>query len=119
MLKPVVGTNDVRKIDISAAEQLVEKEEGGPSRAACNDPDNDHRSQRVVGRGCGNRGARGDHSSCWERDTAMAKVGGPMLRELYEQAGAAVSDPSWPDPKRCPVCETTLTGHCRSICANA
>jgi hypothetical protein len=40
----------------------------------------------------------------------MAKVGGPMLRELYEHANRVVSDRSWPEPNRCPVCESKLTG---------
>ena len=44
-----------------------------------------------------------------ERDTAMAKVGSPALRALYERANVVVADASWSDPRQCPVCDTKLT----------
>jgi hypothetical protein len=45
-----------------------------------------------------------------ERDTAMAKVGSPLLRELYEKANNVVTGVTWSDPNQSPVCDTKLTG---------
>ena len=44
-----------------------------------------------------------------DRDSALAKVGSPLLRELYEKARTVINDPAWVDQKRCPLCESMLT----------
>ena len=118
LLKPIVAQNDVRKVDISAAEKLVEEAEGGPLRK---------QHAEVLKSLSDLKGLASDHADATERtailglaserDAAMAKVGGPLLRELYERANAIVSDKTWPDPKQCPVCDTklqtTVTDHLR------
>jgi AAA domain len=110
ILRPVVGTNDVRKIDISAAERLVENEEGGPTRIRHGEVVKAIADLNDLSAATGEAEERAQLLRLADdRDTAMAKVGGPMLRELYEQARTVVSDQSWPDSKQCPVCETMLT----------
>jgi DNA repair exonuclease SbcCD ATPase subunit len=110
MLKPVVGTNDVRKVDITAAEKLVEKEEGGPMRARHAEV---LKSIADLGALAGEVAESAEREEILrlasERDTAMAKVGGPAMRALYERANAVVTGASWPDPTQCPVCDTKLT----------
>jgi hypothetical protein len=110
ILKPVVGENDVRNVDVTAAEKLVENEEGGPLRV---------RHAEVLKSVGDLKGLVGTDEEAAERattlrlasarDTAMAKVGSPLLRELYERASAVVKDAKWPDPNQCPVCDTKLT----------
>jgi hypothetical protein len=108
-LRPVVGTNDVRAVDIVAAEKLVEKEEGGPLRARHAEVLKLVSDLRSL---AGSDAEAGERTTILrlasERDTAMTMVGSPMLRELYERATAVVTDGNWPDPKQCPVCDTKL-----------
>ena len=110
VLKSVVGTLDVRQVDLSAAEKLIEKEEGGAAR----------KRQAELQQGIAELGRLAPEAvevgerdelvqAAVDRDTALAKVGTPVLRELYEKAREVVNDAAWPDPKRCPVCELTLT----------
>ena len=109
MLKPIVGTNDIRRVDIGAAEKLVEKEEGGPLRARYADLLKAIADLKIlvpaetepVERNTILRLAS-------ERDSAMAEVGSLALRELYERASAVVDDAAWTDPNQCPVCDTKL-----------
>lgn len=110
ILKPVVGKSDVRVVDIAAAERLVEKEEGGSTRvrqgilqrsiADLNTlaPGKDENTERA-----------GLISAAERRDTALTKIGSPLLRELYDKARDVVSDKSWSDPTICPVCDSKLT----------
>jgi hypothetical protein len=109
MLKPVVGNSDVRKVDIAAAEKLVEKEEGGPMRARHAEVLKSIANLNALAGGAAEatEGAEILRLAS-ERDTAMAKVGGAAMRALYERANAVVADASWPDPKQCPVCDTKL-----------
>jgi AAA domain len=110
ILKPVVGMNDVRKVDVTAAEKLVENEEGGPLRI---------RHAEVLKSIGDLKGLVGTDAEAAERatilrlaserDTAMAKVGSPLLRDLYERASAVVTGAKWSDPNQCPVCDTKLT----------
>ena len=110
ILKPVVGMDDVRKVDVAAAEKSVEKEEGGPLRA---------RHAEVLKSIADLKGLVGSDAEAAERakilrlaserDTAMAKVGSPLLRDLYERASAVVTGAKWPDPNQCPVCDTKVT----------
>jgi hypothetical protein len=110
ILKPVVGENDVRKVDISAGEKLIEKEEGGPLRARHAEVLKTIADLESLADGGTEAAERTEILRlASERDTAMAKVGGPMLRELYEAANTVVTDRSWPDPKLCPVCGSKLT----------
>jgi AAA domain len=109
ILKPVVGENDVRNVDVTAAEKLVENVEGGPLRAR-------HAEVlKVLGDLRGLVGTDSESAEratilglASERDTAMAKVGSPLLRELYERANSVVMDAGWPDPNQCPVCDTKV-----------
>src|ERR1700733_3619785 len=104
MLMPVVADNDVRKVDVAAAEKLVEKEEGGALRVR-------HaeilKSKSDLSALAGTDAEAAERTTILrlasERDTAMAKVGSPLLRDLYERANAVVTDATWIDPKRCPV----------------
>jgi hypothetical protein len=110
ILKPVVGKNDVRKVDVVAAEKLVEKQEGGPLRG---------RHAEVLKSIGDLKGLVGSDAEAAERatilrlaserDTAMARVGSPLLRDLYERANAVVTGAEWLDPNQCPVCDTKLT----------
>jgi hypothetical protein len=110
MLKAVVGKSDVRKVDIAAAEKLVEKEEGGPMRARHAEVLKSITDLSALASGAAEATERAEILRlASERDTAMAKVGGSALRSLYERANAVVTDTSWPDPKQCPVCDTKLT----------
>jgi hypothetical protein len=109
MLKPVVGDSDVRKVDVTAAEKLVEKEEGGALRAR-------HaeilKSKSDLSSLVGTDAEAAERTTILrlasERDTAMARVGGPLLRELYKRASAVVTGTTWLDPKQCPVCDSKL-----------
>lgn len=109
ILKPVVDGSDVRRIDIAAAEKLVEKEEGGVLRVR-------HaeilKAKGVLSALAGTEMEASERTAILqlssERDTAMAKVGSPLLRELYERANLVVADAKWPDPKQCPVCDSRL-----------
>jgi hypothetical protein len=106
ILRPVVGTNDVRKVDVAAAEKLVEKEEGGQLKARHGEVLKALVDLKALAAGPGEAAERSEILRlATERDTAMAKVGGPILRELYEQANSVIADRSWPNPKQCPVCD--------------
>ncbi|KRQ09158.1 AAA family ATPase [Bradyrhizobium manausense] len=108
ILKPVVGTSDVRNVDIAAAEKLVEKEEGGPMRAR-------HAKvlksitdlQALAAAGDEAEERRNILQLATDRDTAMTKAGSAALRVLYENAKEVVSDSLW-DRKLCPVCDSKL-----------
>jgi DNA repair exonuclease SbcCD ATPase subunit len=110
ILKSVVDTKDIRQVDLTAAERVIEKEEGGTAR----------RRQAELQQSLGDleklAPARAEGAeraaliaAATDRDTALAKVGSPLLRELYEKAKLVVRDARWVDPKRCPVCESTLS----------
>jgi hypothetical protein len=109
MLKPVVGDREVRKIDIAAAEKLVEKEEGGPLRVRHAELLKNKSDLSAL---AGTEAEASERMTILrlasERDTAMARVGNPLLRELYERARVVVTDTAWPDPKQCPVCDSKL-----------
>lgn len=110
ILKPVMGENDVRRVDVAAAEKLIEKEEGGPLRvrhAEVVKLVGDLRRLVSTDAEAGERATILGLAS--ERDTAMVKVGSPLLRELYERASVVVKAENWPDPNQCPVCDTKLT----------
>lgn len=109
ILKPVVAALDVRKVDVGAAEKLVEKEEGGPLRARHAEVLKS-KADLLALAGTGAESSERDTmlQLASERDTAMAKVGSPLLRELYERANAVVTGGGWEDPKKCPVCESAL-----------
>jgi hypothetical protein len=110
ILKPVVGTADVRQVDVAAAEKLVEKEEGGQLKARHGEVLKTLVDLKSLAIGPQEATERTEILRlASERDTAMAKVGGSMLRELYEKANTVVADSSWIDPKQCPVCDTKLT----------
>jgi DNA repair exonuclease SbcCD ATPase subunit len=109
ILKPVVGENDVRKVDVVAAEKLIEKEEGGALRA--------RHAEILKAKGdlsalAGTEAEAAERSTIMrlaaERDTVMAKAGSPLLRELYERANAVIGSEMWPDPKQCPVCDSKV-----------
>ena len=110
ILRPVIGEDDVRKLDVTAAERVVEKEEGGPLRvrhAAVLKSIADLKA--LVGTDAEAAEQVTILGLASERDTAMAKVGSPLLRDLYERASAVVTSAKWPDPNQCPVCDSTLT----------
>lgn len=109
ILKPVVGENDVRKVDVAAAEKLIEKEEGGPLRPLHAEV---LKSKSDLSALAGTDAEAAERMTILrlasERDTTMGKVGSPLLRELYERANAVVTGTAWPDSKQCPVCDTKL-----------
>lgn len=110
ILKPVIGTLDIRKVDLAAAEKLIEKEEGGEARkkqSALQQAIVTLRRLAIGSEEAKERAAILEAAA--NRDTALVKVGSPLLRDLYEKARAVVSDATWDNPKRCPVCESTLT----------
>ncbi len=110
ILKPVVGGDDVRKVDVSAAEKLIEKEEGGPLRVRHAEVLKSKSDLSALG---GTDAESTERTTILrlasERDTAMAKAGSPLLRELYERANTVVTGASWLNPKQCPVCDSKLT----------
>lgn len=110
ILKPVVGARDVREMDLAAAEKVIEKEEGGAARkrqAELQQSISDLGGLAPAASEAAERVALVEAAA--HRDTALAKVGSPLLRELYEKARVVVSEATWDDPKRCPVCDSTLT----------
>jgi DNA repair exonuclease SbcCD ATPase subunit len=110
ILKPVVGTFDVRRVDLAAAENVIERAEGGAARKRQAELQQSIADlDRLAPAGSEAEERRALTAASSDRDTALAKVGSPLLRELYERARAVVTDASWPDPKRCPVCDSTLT----------
>jgi hypothetical protein len=110
ILKSVVVTLDVRQVDLAAAEKVIEREEGGAARKRQAEL---QQSITDLGRLAPTPSEQAERTALAnavaDRDTALAKVGSPLLRELYETARTIVADAGWPDPKRCPVCESTLT----------
>jgi hypothetical protein len=110
ILKSVVATLDVRQVDLAAAEKVIEREEGGAARKRQAEL---QQSIADLGRLAPTPSEQAERTALakatTDRDTALAKVGSPMLRELYETARTVVTEAGWPDPKRCPVCESTLT----------
>lgn len=108
ILKPVVGTNDVRRVDINAAEKLVEQEEGGPLRARHAEVLKSISDLQALAAAEGEVEERKNILQlAIDRDTAMTKAGSAALRALYERASTVVSDSSW-DRKLCPVCDSKL-----------
>lgn len=110
ILKSVVGTRDVRQVDLAEADKVIEREEGGAARTR------QAELQRIIADLGGMAGTAAEEAerkalmaAASDRDTALAKIGSPLLRELYENARTIVNDAAWTDPKKCPVCDSTLT----------
>ena len=103
ILKPVVGENDVRKVDVAAAEKLVENEEGGPLRIRHAEVlKSIGELKALVGTDTEAAERAAILRLASERDTAMAKVGSPLLRELYERASAVVTGAKLAGPQPVP-----------------
>jgi hypothetical protein len=107
ILNSVVGKNDVRTIDLAQAETILEREEGGAARkrqAELQRTVADLTTLATDNVELGERNAL--LTAARNRDTALAKVGSPSLRQLYEQAQAVISGGYWGDTTKCPVCES-------------
>ncbi|QHP67445.1 hypothetical protein EI171_08390 [Bradyrhizobium sp. LCT2] len=108
ILKPVVGALDVREVDLAACEKLIEQEEGGAARTRQTELQRTIADLEGLAPAASEAGEPATlQTAASDRDTALTKAGSPLLRELYEKARSVVSDASWTDPKRCPVCDTT------------
>lgn len=106
LMEPFFNKLSLADVDFSAAEQAVEKEEGGADRK---------RLEVLTESVAALKAVKLDESDledglvlvgmAAERDAAVLEVGIPILREVLRGALAVVDHADWHDPTICPVCD--------------
>lgn len=106
LLKPLVGDGSVMDLDFEAAEQAVEKEEGGEARKKLDGLTTAVTSLSSVALA---DGEMADLDRLIDlarvRDEAINRVGAHALHALLKDALAIVGGSDWYDPNLCPICE--------------
>lgn len=106
LFTPLLAGVTVMELDFDAAEQAVDREEGGASRKALDNLNTKVTTLSVLAV----QQAEIDDIDALlalarSRDEAINKVGAAAIHALLKDALSVVADANWHDPRQCPVCE--------------
>lgn len=106
LIAPLLANASVMDLDFAAAEQVIDREEGGEARKTLDTLNTSVTSLTALG-------VNQDETDEFDtllvlaraRDEAMRKVGASAIHALLKDALTVVKGEDWHDPRQCPVCE--------------
>ncbi len=108
LFAPLLAGMTVMELDFEAAEQAVDREDGGASRKALDTLNNTVATLTAL---AVPQAEIDDIDSLLalarSRDDAITKVGAAAIHALLKDALSVVTGADWHDPRQCPVCENT------------
>jgi DNA repair exonuclease SbcCD ATPase subunit len=114
LLKSFLVEKTVLELDFEAAEQSVEREEGGAARRSLDGLNSTVTSLTALAVPQAELDEfEGLLTLARARDEAMRRVGAASIHALLKNALDLITGQDWHDPRQCPVCESVFDGPLR------